>query len=359
MPITSSNSDLRLDFTMPQQTSAEVLTPAAKQSRRRFIGHTGLAVAGGAFGASLLSRSLTAQTLTDVDVLNFALNLEYLEAELYSRAVFGTGLDEADVTGTGTLGEVIVKPGSTQVPFATESIRQFAIELTANEVAHVRFIRRLITQLGGTPIARPTIDLRDSFVKAATLAGLISPGGPPAACPAGQPATPRPADFFVPTADCQAWVPNNHPLAPKASAPTTFDPFADEISFLLAGFMSEDVGVTAYKGSSRLLTNRDVIEAAAGLLALEAYHSSLIRTVLFERGVIEPTQKISDLRDAADGPDDRDQPIVLGGNANIAPTDENALPFSRTPEQVLNIVYLGGEAANFGFFPNRVNGPIQ
>ena len=35
----------------------------------------------------------------------------------------------------------------------------------------------------------------------------------PATCPPGQPASPRPASFFVPTRDCLGWVPMDHPLA--------------------------------------------------------------------------------------------------------------------------------------------------
>jgi hypothetical protein len=165
----------------------------------------------------------------------------------------------------------------------------------------------------------------------------------------------------VPTQDCQGWVPNDHPLAfspGSPSAPQTFDPFADEVSFLLGAFVFEDVGVTAYKGAARLLTNPDILEAAAGLLAVEAYHAGTVRTVLYSRGVIDPVQKISDLRDAADGPGDMDQGIVTDGAANIVPTDANGLAYSRSAAQVLNIVYLGGASANYGFFPNRLNGLI-
>jgi len=279
-------------------------------SRRRFVSLAGVAAAGIA-GAS--GVRLGAQALNDFDILNFALNLEYLEAEYYLRAAFGRGLASRDTRGTGTRGPVI---GGSAVPFATTAIREYAEEIARDEEAHVKFIRAAITAFGGRPVARPTIDLRTSFTNAAIAAGLIPAGG-------------------------------------------TFNPFADENSFLLGAFIFEDVGVTAYKGAARLLVNKDVLEAAAGLLGTEAYHAGTVRTVLFGLGLTTAAKKISDLRDAVDGPTDLDQGVVLGGVANIVPTDANALAFSRTAEQVLNIVYLGGESADFGFFPDRLNGTIR
>lgn len=282
----------------------------ARPSRRQFVSMAGIATAG-IVGAT--QARLSAQALTDFDILNFALNLEYLEAEYYLRAAFGRGLEDADTTGVGTLGPVF---GGSAVPFATSSIRQYANEIARDEEAHVKFIRAAISAFGGMPVARPTIDLEQSFTTAALAAGLIS---------AGQ----------------------------------TFNPFADENSFLLGAFIFEDVGVTAYKGAAPLLTNPDVIEAAAGLLGTEAYHAGTVRTVLFARGLISQAKKISDLRDAVDGPTDLDQGIVLAGRANIVPADANALAFSRTAQQVLDIVYLGGADNNFGFFPDRMNGTIR
>ena len=124
--------------------------------------------------------------------------------------------------------------------------------------------------------------------------------------------------------------------------------------------MLEDVDVTAYKGgATRLLRGGSILQAAAGILAVEGYHAGAIRTILYSLGEFGGPRAISNLRDAADGPGDRDQPIRLAGQANIVPTDANGLAFSRTPEQVLNIVYLGGAEADFGFFPDRVNGVIR
>lgn len=46
--------------------------------------------------------------------------------------------------------------------------------------------------------------------------------------------------------------------------------------------------------------------------------------------------------------------------SNFVPTDANGITFSRTPAQVLNIVYLNRAAATMGgFFPNGVNGTIR
>jgi len=162
------------------------------------------------------------------------------------------------------------------------------------------------------------------------------------------------------------------------SSTGVFNPYASPTDFLLGAFIFEDVGVTAYKGAAPLLSSKTFLEAAAGILAVEAYHAAIVRTTLYSKGVqglIDATEKISAARDMLDGnptedkvrgigPDD-DQGIAPSGSgntltANLSPLNSNGLAFSRTPGQVLNIVYLNaGTATMGGFFPNGVTGNIK
>jgi len=283
--------------------------------RRRFFEATG--VAGLGIGAAALAaptasaEEVAASGPSDASILNFALNLEYLEAEFYLRAVYGTGLGGSDVTGKGTPGGVI---GGRPVDFKTPWLKSFATEVANDEKAHVQFLR---AALGTAKVARPAINLKDSFNSAAVAAGLIK---------AGQ----------------------------------SFDPFASESNFLLGAFVFEDVGVTAYKGAAPLIQSKTYLDAAAGILAVEAYHAGAIRSAIYAADLSDSANKLSDARDSLDGKTDLDQGVKVNGEANIVPTDGSSIAFSRTPGQVLNIVYLNPAAGTRtgGFFPRGVNGEL-
>ncbi|WP_242097437.1 ferritin-like domain-containing protein [Sphingomonas sp. CROZ-RG-20F-R02-07] len=325
-------------------TMMEIMAATEKRraERRTFLKYAGGATAA-VGGLSLLAAcgddnnptptptptpTATATTAqVDIDVLNFALNLEYLEASFYSFAVYGTGLSSASISGTGTVGTVT---GGRAVTFTDPIVAAYAREIAADEVAHVNFLR---SALGSAAVSLPSINIDGStssgaFSQAALAAKIIGPGSP----------------------------------NPNA---TTFDPYASDESFLLGAFIFEDVGVSAYKGAAPLLVNKTYTEAAAGILAVEAYHAGLIRTVLYRKGLTVPAlvtyaNKISDVRDAVDGSSDDDQGITnADGSANIVPTDSNSIVFGRTTSQVLHIVYLNAAiSSSGGFFPNGLNGNI-
>jgi len=284
--------------------------------RRNFLKTAGLAGLGvvGAGAATTLGAgsAVAAHAPSDAAVLNFALNLEYLEAEFYSHAVYGRGLPSGITTGRGDRGGVV---GGRKVNFSSRAVRSYAREIAADEINHVKFLRGA---LGSAKVSRPKIDLRNSFTAAARAAGLIGPK-------------------------------------------QTFDPYANENNFLLAAFIFEDVGVTAYKGAAPLISNKTFLEAAAGILAVEAYHAGIIRTNLYAKGtpLIMAARRISWARDSLDGKRDLDQGIGTTKRANLVPTDRNSVAFSRSPGQVLNVVYLTPERRRRGgFFPRGVNGAV-
>ncbi len=281
------------------------------------LGRRAAILMGGAALAGLtLSRRAAAQSsVTDADILNFALNLEYLEAQFYTLATTGQTIDQLGIgiTGpNGAAGGSVTVKSNPKVPFVTPLLQQYAMETATEEQNHVKFLR---SALGAAAVAMPNIDLMNSFNALAQATGLGS----------------------------------------------SFDPFASETNFLLGAFIFEDVGVTAYSGAAGLIADKTYLDKAAGILAVEAYHAGSIRLRIFAAGSAAQaaSSKIAAARASLDGTGNDDIGVGLsGGAATIVDADQNAIAFSRTTSQVLSIVYGGGTSGG-AFFPNGLNGNIK
>ena len=185
----------------------------AASNRRSFVRKLGIASAAVGAAGTLGLQTASAQTATDVNVLNFALNLEFLEAEFYTVATTGKTL-EASGLNVGT------NPGPTmggnQVTFSNSLVftSAVALEIANDERTHVKLLQ---TALGGAAISKPTINLN-----------ALGFG------------------------------------------------FGSQNDFLKLARIFEDIGVTAYAGAAPLLSSA-VIGTAARILAAEAEHVANIR----------------------------------------------------------------------------------
>lgn len=293
-------------------------------SRRTFLAGAGTATAAALLAGCSNSTSTSGSGgttppsgVTDNDILNFALNLEYLEAEFYLYAATGKGLSSTDaLSGAGT---TTVPSGIAAVPWSTPAFAQYANEIAQDELDHVRLLQSAITANKGTPVPRPNLDLT-FFAPLAVVAGITT--------------TP------------------------------TFNPFASTNAFLVGAFVFEDVGVTAYSGAAPLITNTAILSAAAGIQAVEAYHAAEIRTLLVGSAAASNDQtyvgyanKVSALRGTLGGGNE----TTLSVSSIVAADTTNAIAFHRTTDQVLHIVYGAASGAGLtkgGFFPNGLNGKI-
>jgi hypothetical protein len=190
----------------------------------------------GCGGSGTKSAGSGVGTVAPTDILQFALNLEYLEAQYYLYATTGQGLSAADSGTSSTTVTGDVDPTTGAVAFVNYG--GIAKEIAMDELNHVRFLRSALTAAGLTPVTRPAIDLVNSFNAAASAAGIGA----------------------------------------------SFNPFASELNFILGAFVFEDVGVTAYHGGAPSLAGSAYLSPAAGILGTEAYHAGAIRSIIVATG---------------------------------------------------------------------------
>src|ERR1700678_2816347 len=219
-----------------------VNSPSDRRKFMKRVGMTGLGVAAATMvGGSFLGKANASTTITDTDILNFALNLEYLEAEFYSMATYGSTLLElgvltsAEESGPTTGGNMVPDFGASPLAFLATALR-------VTEIDHVKYLR---AALGSAAVKKPTINL--------------------AALGYG---------------------------------------FANVDSFLKLSRQFEDVGVSAYLGAAPLISSKTYLAAAGAILATEAQHSGSIRLACIDNRVTSPAVDSLDVPPTSQNPYD-------------------------------------------------------
>lgn len=190
------------------------------------MGAAGIGLAGSAVLTEKLfsdnNNTVHAAAYSDTDILNFALNLEYLEAEFYAVSTYGSTLvelgviTESETTGPTTGGKKI--PNFGKYPEA-----DIATALRVDEIAHVKLLR---SALGSAAAKKPAINLN-----------ALGYG------------------------------------------------YSSINSWLELGRQFEDVGVSAYLGAAPLISSSAYLAAAGAILSTEAQHSGTLRWGCIMNGV--------------------------------------------------------------------------
>ncbi|KAL8486835.1 hypothetical protein ACS0TY_023506 [Phlomoides rotata] len=263
---------------------------------------------------------------SDVALLEFPLNLEYLEAEFFSWGAFGRGLDAFAPNLTMGGPPPIGAKKANLSPLIKDIIAQFAFQ----EFGHLRAIQKTVP---GFP--RPLLNL-----SAGVFEAIIN-------------------DAF------------GKPLVPS------FDPYANDFNYLIASYVVPYVGLTGYVGANPKLQHPTSKRLVAGLLGVESGQDAVLRALLYEHAfvkikpygitVAEFTDKISNLRNKLGKKGVKDEGLIVKPeqgpegmtSGNVLAGDEYSLSYDRTPEEILRIVYgTGKENQPGGFYPKGGDGEI-
>ena len=263
---------------------------SASPNRERFMRKMGAASATVGGG----SPSSATEAITETDILNFALNLEYLEAEFYTYAVegksitsFGIGIDgKATGENPASGGETT---GGAQVVFDNNEIfsRDIAAEIGSDERAHVILLRNA---LGTAAVAKPNIKLNALGIG-----------------------------------------------------------FGNQVDFLTVARILEDIGVTAYTGAAGMLKSPGVITTTARLLAAEAEHAGSIHTQV---------AKLKIASSAVDGADLIPPPSGKGTQYLSINLDNGLAATRTAGQVLYLAFGMQANARQGGFFPTGLNGKI-
>ena len=189
------------------------------------VGLTSAVILGSKFGANEQKVEAASAAYTDVDILNFALNLEYLEAEFYAVSTYGSTLLQlgvitaAEQSGPTTGGNMVKNFGAS--PYAT-----LATALRIDEINHVKYLR---AALGSAAVKKPAINLNAKGYG-----------------------------------------------------------YSSVNSFLELATQFEDVGISAYLGAAPMISSSAYLAAAGAILATEGQHAGALRMACIMQGVKVP-----------------------------------------------------------------------
>ncbi|KAK3407400.1 hypothetical protein EUGRSUZ_K03461 [Eucalyptus grandis] len=263
---------------------------------------------------------------SDVDRVQFAMNLEFLEAEFFLRGSLGQGLD--------SIAPYLAQGGPPPVGGAKADLdpitRRIIEEFGYQEVGHLRAI---YTRVGG--IRRPLLNLS--------------------------------AQNFETLFDRAV----GRQLQPP------FNPYGNTVNYLLASYVIPYVGLVGYVGTIPFLESYNSKSLVASLLGVESGQDAVLRTLLYERAdekvepynmtVAEFTGHLSRLRNELAMCGLKDEGIMvpkeLGAEnrttSNVLSADVYSVSYSRTPPEILRIIYnSGSEYKPGGFYPEGGNGRI-
>lgn len=266
-------------------------------------------------------------TAMEADTLNFALNLEYLEGEYFNRALYREGLDKFDpgLSGGGP------PPIGFELANLDPPTRDIIQQLGLQEVGHIRIIRETVKEAIPRPLLDLGVEVWAKFFKEALGYHLTPP----------------------------------------------FNPYANSVNFVLSVYFLPYIGLTGYVGANPNLTTPTAKRLVAGLLGVESGQDAVIRYWLYERRyekvypypitVAEITAKISILRNNLGKTGIVDEGLIvpkeLGAegrvSGNILSADPNSVSYSRTPREILRVLYdTGNESIAGGFYPRGANGRV-
>ncbi|MBA0861161.1 hypothetical protein Goshw_025116 [Gossypium schwendimanii] len=262
----------------------------------------------------------------DRDLIQFALNLEFLEAEFFLYGALGDGLDVL----APSLAQGGPPPVGGRKANLDPVIRRIIEEFAYQEIGHLRAITESV---GGVP--RPRLN-----ISAEAFAALF-----------------------------------NRAMNTTLSPP--FNPYANSLNYLLASYVIPYVGLVGYVGTIPNLVGRTNRELVASLLGVESGQDAVIRTLLYLRAnekvmpygvtVADFTDRISEIRNRLGRCGMKDEglkvPKQLGAEnrttSNILSADADSLSYSRTQPEILRTVYgTGDESRPGGFLPNGGAGRI-